>query len=239
MRALIMLFLLLGCSTPEKPIPTPTPTPIPTPTPMPEPTEPGTPDKLPEGCLWIRGKDGNPLEPKTAVTRKEYCNLQLQGTGFVDGVLYGYATKTEAHVTYCADISSKISGQVKFQIEKNKYGTGVQSRPLTPMKSIAVDRSVIPYGSKVFIPALKDLKYVFEGKEHIHDGYVSADDTGGAIIGSHIDFFLGPQDDPYVFARQFPFVKSTSSYKFDAWVNGKKLRLWSTWYYLPKYKSCK
>lgn len=233
MRLLILLLLLVGCSSEVVVEPKPTEPVIVNPTIKPKPAH----------CLYIRAKDGKPLEPKVSLTRKQYCNLQLQGTGFVDGKLYGYHTKNNLHKTDCSDISSKISGTVKFLVDKNKYGTGVKNWPITPFKSIAVDPRYIPYGSTVYIPALKGARYEFEGKQHVHDGYVKAEDTGGAIKGRHIDFFIGPHEgtwsDRYKFvAKRFPFVKSKSSAKFDAYVKGKRLRLWSTFYYLPVYRSC-
>jgi 3D (Asp-Asp-Asp) domain-containing protein len=62
------------------------------------------------------------------------------------------------------------------------------SRPLTPYRSIAVDPSVIPMGSKVYIPQYRD-----------HGGWFKAADTGGAIQGRHVDVFRTPPasiDDP-------------------------------------------
>jgi 3D (Asp-Asp-Asp) domain-containing protein len=50
-------------------------------------------------------------------------------------------------------------------------------------RSLAVDPSVIPLGSRVYIPA-----YRRDG----HGGWFLAQDTGGAIVGAHVDVYRSP-----------------------------------------------
>jgi 3D (Asp-Asp-Asp) domain-containing protein len=57
------------------------------------------------------------------------------------------------------------------------------SLPLKYYQSIAVDTSVIALGSRVYIPA-----YRHDG----HGGWFIAQDTGGAIIGRHVDVYRPP-----------------------------------------------
>ena len=92
---------------------------------------------------------------------KENVGITMQGTGQAnDG----------SHIMY--DGTDK-NGKAKF-----KYGVGGAYAPITrPFEQIAVDKSVIPYGSKVYVEAY--------GK------VMSADDTGSAIKGKHIDVFAG------------------------------------------------
>jgi 3D domain len=61
-----------------------------------------------------------------------------------------------------------------------------QSRPLAYLRSVAVDPSVIPLGSHIFIPAYQS----------INGGWFEADDTGGAIDGRHIDVYVPPPSNP-------------------------------------------
>jgi hypothetical protein len=56
------------------------------------------------------------------------------------------------------------------------------SRPLRYYQSIAVDPSVIPMGSRVYIPFYRS----------ISGGWFRADDTGGAIGGRHVDVYRTP-----------------------------------------------
>lgn len=57
------------------------------------------------------------------------------------------------------------------------------SLPLTFYGSVAVDPRVIPLGSLVYIPA-----YRSDG----HGGWFVAQDTGGGVLGHHIDVFRPP-----------------------------------------------
>jgi hypothetical protein len=60
------------------------------------------------------------------------------------------------------------------------------SRPLAYLRSVAVDPRVIPLGSHIYIPAYQS----------INGGWFEADDTGGAIIGRHVDVFRPPPSNP-------------------------------------------
>jgi 3D (Asp-Asp-Asp) domain-containing protein len=61
------------------------------------------------------------------------------------------------------------------------------SLPLTFYGSIAVDPHLIPLGSRVYIPA-----YRSDG----HGGWFIAQDTGGGIIGHHVDVYRSPPASP-------------------------------------------
>jgi 3D (Asp-Asp-Asp) domain-containing protein len=56
------------------------------------------------------------------------------------------------------------------------------SLPLRYYHSVAVDPALIPRGSRIFIPAYRN----------ISGGWFLAQDTGGAIIGRHIDVYRPP-----------------------------------------------
>jgi 3D (Asp-Asp-Asp) domain-containing protein len=61
------------------------------------------------------------------------------------------------------------------------------SLPLRYYQSIAVDPQTIPMGSRVYVPA-----YAHDG----HGGWFTAQDTGGAINGHHIDVYRSPPASP-------------------------------------------
>ena len=63
----------------------------------------------------------------------------------------------------------------------------IAKRPLTPFKSVAVDKNVIPIGEPLYIPEFDGLQLP-DGS--IHDGCVRADDTGGGIKKRKMDFFV-------------------------------------------------
>ncbi len=66
-------------------------------------------------------------------------------------------------------------------------GQGAAGRNLDPYQSIAVDPTVIALGTRVYAKELDGLALP-DGTTH--DGWLLADDTGGAIKGKHIDFFV-------------------------------------------------
>ena len=75
---------------------------------------------------------------------------------------------------------------------KNLWGTGAGGRGLVPFRSIAVDRSVIPLGTRLWIQELDGIAFP-DAALALHDGCVIADDTGGKIKGTKLDFFVGDE----------------------------------------------
>ena len=86
---------------------------------------------------------------------------------------------------------------------------------LIPYRSIAVDKTVIPYGTVIYIPAARGQQIRLPSGQTVrHDGYFYAADTGGAIKRNHIDVFGGTfKDNP------FPnFIKSDSERTFEGYL---------------------
>jgi 3D (Asp-Asp-Asp) domain-containing protein len=114
--------------------------------------------------------------------------IKLEGTGrLTDGRVLNYEGSCGCPTSPCY-----------FEVDADHpWGVGVQNRALVPFRSIAVDKSVIAYGSKVYIEALDGVTMPGEAPwgGFVHDGCVSADDTGSAIIGKHIDFFSARKAD--------------------------------------------
>ena len=63
------------------------------------------------------------------------------------------------------------------------FGVG-PSLPLVYYQSVAVDPKLIPLGSRIYIPAYRSI-----APSH---GWFTAADTGGAIIGRHVDVYRPP-----------------------------------------------
>ena len=64
---------------------------------------------------------------------------------------------------------------------------GGSSQPLSYYHSVAVDPNLIPRGSRIYIPAYR----------RISGGWFVAQDTGGAIIGRHLDVYRPPTAQPF------------------------------------------
>jgi 3D (Asp-Asp-Asp) domain-containing protein len=73
------------------------------------------------------------------------------------------------------------------------WGVGVENRPLQPYRSVAVDKAVIAYGTALWLPDLEGVTMPGDPPwgGFVHDGCVLAADTGAAIVGLHVDWFVG------------------------------------------------
>jgi 3D (Asp-Asp-Asp) domain-containing protein len=114
-------------------------------------------------------------------------SLALEGTGrLLDGRVLNYWGSCACAFSPCF-----------FEVDaEHPWGVGVQNRALIPFRSVAVDSDVIAYGSTLYAPDLDGVLMPGDAPwgDFIHDGCLSADDTGGAIIGMHIDFFSALRD---------------------------------------------
>lgn len=112
--------------------------------------------------------------------------------GFSAGAPYwragGYWENSRGAVTFPLSAGgwSAGAGRHYVPIPGVTFAAG-PSLPLRFYQSIAVDPSVIPLGSRVYIPA-----YAHDG----HGGWFTAQDTGGAINGRHIDVYRSPPASP-------------------------------------------
>lgn len=107
-----------------------------------------------------------------------YKTLKLEGAGILsDGRLVNY--------------HSTQRGIPRFFVgDKGKapYGYGNKSNALVPYRTLAVDQSVVPFGTTLFIPEVVGAKLP-DGT--VHDGYFKAGDIGDKIKGNRIDIFAG------------------------------------------------
>ena len=120
--------------------------------------------------------------PISEVNRDFAMDAQMQGTGRLrDGRLINIWGECSCPRSPC------------FKVIGKQWGRGGSGRALVPYRSVAVDPKVVALGSLLYIPELDGMK--MPGPRpwggFVHDGCVSADDTGGAIRGNEIDFFVG------------------------------------------------
>ena len=93
-------------------------------------------------------------------------------------------------------ISGALPGTGVFNVKATLYhagarGVGVLDSlgcKVVPMRTLAVDKSIIPRRTVVFIKETVGLKMP-DGQPH--DGYWYASDVGGAIKGKRIDLYTG------------------------------------------------
>lgn len=155
----------------------------------------------------------------------DFCSASLEGTAYVRDSLgtvtvINFARSGDSSFVNCRACGKYASSKLKVEswgrtlwTKSEGFGDGVKNYRLIPFRTIAVDKTVIPYGTVIYIPKVKgkvvDLP---NGTQVIHDGYFFAGDTGGAIKKNHIDIFTGIYT-----GNPFPeVIKSNESKTFDA-----------------------
>ncbi len=109
--------------------------------------------------------------------------IWMEGSGFLaDGTLINLVDANEFH------------NSTFMVVDQEKYPWGLDSRGsgLRPLRTIAVDPSVIPLGSKVYIPEFDNNHRV--PQLAAHDGCFVAGDTGHDFTGKRIDVFSGTHE---------------------------------------------
>ena len=159
-----------------------------------------------------------------ALSKRDWCAAALEGSvQIANGQsllgVYNFAGRGDTDQVNCSPYYPTLknisaTNRVRFKPSNTPYGEGSNGNQLVPYRTIAVDRTLIPIGSVVYIPAARGVSVTLpSGDRAVHDGYFYAGDVGSAIKGNHIDVFLG-------IAKQnpFPFVKSTASATFNAYI---------------------
>ena len=90
-------------------------------------------------------------------------------------------------VTY----DTRVRGTIRYRFTEHAFGVSHCETPLVPYRTVAVDASVIPLGSMIFVPRVRGL-LLPDGTTH--DGFFRAEDIGSSIRGERIDFFVGFDD---------------------------------------------
>ncbi|MBN20813.1 MAG: hypothetical protein CL678_05930 [Bdellovibrionaceae bacterium] len=133
-----------------------------------------------ESILTMKGK----LIAKVSPRFKKL--VDIEGTGkLMDGRIINYA--------------GQINKEVRYSVVRADYGLGVRRCKLVPFQSIAVDRKVIPLGSRVRIEETIGMELP-DGT--IHDGYWWAHDIGGAIKKDRVDLFIGYKKNKQILKKQ-------------------------------------
>lgn len=145
------------------------------------------------------GRNGSPIS--APLTHRDWCEAALQGsvsvrTGEVT-TAYVFVDANGPEQANCDQWLGSLTDTVKTATRRARFmkvnhplGCGVRNHPLVPYRTIAVDPSVIPLESVVFVPELRGRAFRYNGRDYVHDGYLFAGDRGGAIKGRHIDVFM-------------------------------------------------
>lgn len=143
---------------------------------------------------WLYSARGLPMEGDGVDLSGRHWHYESSGAG---GWVARNGRRSGASGSYWLDAMywRNSKGEITFPLESGgwsngsaKRGTGVSTKgtrfgygltlPLRYWQSVATDRRVIPSGSAVYLSAFRNKP---------GGGYMCAQDTGGAIIGNHID----------------------------------------------------
>lgn len=120
------------------------------------------------------------VEDTESQKKREHISTEMPNRGGVDRGVF-VATAYDLSYASC----QKEPSHPAYGITAN--GTSLKGHTLESARAIAVDRTVIPLGSKVYVEFLDD--------EYSHlSAEFTAVDVGGAIKGQRIDVFFGSGD---------------------------------------------
>lgn len=140
-------------------------------------------------------------KPITQVTQAFHDQVCVQGSGrLTSGDTVSYAKRDCS----CAAVCPRSGHQICFErLDPKTFptGRGATGKPVTPLRSIAVDIEVIPLGSVVYIPDYAGLPL---GDGSKHDGCFRADDRGSKVVGRHVDIFTGDPETTKLYNKLVP-----------------------------------
>lgn len=140
--------------------------------------------------------------PITRVTRDFHDRVCVQGSGRIAaGATVSFARRDCACAAVCPRTGQRICFE-RLDPAQFPHGRGAMGRPITPLRTVAVDSDVIPLGTPLYIP---ELAGPLKPDGTPHDGCFVAEDRGIRVVGRHIDVFTG---DPSVTARWNALVPS-------------------------------
>jgi len=126
--------------------------------------------------------------PIADVTQAFHDQVCVQGSGrLASGATVSFARRDCECASACPRTGQHICFE-KLDRESFPHGRGAMGRAITPLYTVAVDASVIPLGTSVFIPELMGLPRE-DGSPH--DGCFIAEDRGLRVVGHKVDVFTG------------------------------------------------
>ena len=126
--------------------------------------------------------------PIATVTTDFHDRVCVQGSGRLgDGATVSFAKRDCACASLCPRTGQRLCYE-RLDPKRFPNGRGATGQPITPLFTVAVDSTVIPLGTRIFVPELVGLPRLDGTK---HDGCFLAEDRGLKVVGRKIDFFTG------------------------------------------------
>jgi len=128
-----------------------------------------------------------------SVPRAFYEAVCVQGSGTLSG---GSTVSFAKRDCACAALCPRTEQHICFdELDPRSYpwGRGATGRAITPLLTVAVDSTLIPLDTPVYIPeydgAPRDA-----ARSAVHDGCFIAQDRGVRVQGEHVDLFTGHRE---------------------------------------------
>lgn len=128
-------------------------------------------------------------KPITEVPRGFYEAVCVQGSGMLEnGTTVSFSRRDCSCALSCERTGQKICFDALDQ-RQFPFGRGALGKPITPLRSVAVDSGVIPLGTHIYILEYDGVPRAPGGAPH--DGCFIAEDRGMKVVGQHVDIFTG------------------------------------------------
>jgi 3D (Asp-Asp-Asp) domain-containing protein len=142
-------------------------------------------------------------KPIGSVPRSFYESVCVQGSGTLrSGGTVSFAKRDCS----CAPECPRTGQHICFDLlDKAQFpwGRGATGKGITPLLSVAVDSSIIPLGTALYIPEYDGVARDASGATR-HDGCFLAEDRGLAVKGQQIDVFTGKREITQLWNRLVP-----------------------------------
>lgn len=139
--------------------------------------------------------------PIAKVTQAFHDKVCVQGSGrLAEGATISFAVRDCACAAVCPRTDQKICFE-KLDPARFPHGRGATGGAITPFRSVAVDASLVPLGTVLFIPAYQGLR---RPDGTTHDGCFVAEDRGLKVVGRHVDVFTGSEEGTVSWNRAVP-----------------------------------
>ncbi|HVW25090.1 MAG TPA: 3D domain-containing protein [Polyangiaceae bacterium] len=124
------------------------------------------------------------------VPRSFYEAVCVQGSGILKS---GRPVSFAQRDCECAEVCPRTQQKICYEAldpQKYPWGRGALGTPITPLYTVAVDDTLIPMGTPIYIPEFDGLP-VDAARSSVHDGCFISQDRGMRVKGPHVDVFTG------------------------------------------------
>ncbi len=124
------------------------------------------------------------------VPRSFFESVCVQGSGILKS---GKPVSFARRDCECAEVCPRTGQKICYESLdplRFPWGRGALGTPITPLLTVAVDDTVVPMGTALYIPEYDGLP-VDAARSSVHDGCFIAQDRGVRVKGPHVDVFTG------------------------------------------------